>query len=47
LQAPPIIFKGGGFYVTENRHENGEGEKSVKPAAKTPTKPLENPEKSK
>ncbi len=51
FQAPPIIFKGGGFYVTENRHDDGDGEKphksTAKPAEKPAEKPVDSSEKSK
>ena len=48
LQASPIIFKGSGFYVTENRpKETGKEEKPVeKPAEKPAAKPAESPDKS-
>ena len=46
FQAPPIIFKGGGFYVTENRPKETEGEKETRPAVKPVEKPAEITEKS-
>ena len=52
FQASPIIFKGDGFYVTENRPKNAESEKksektSGKPEEKPAIKPGEGSDKSK
>ena len=47
FQSSPIIFKGEGFYVTENRPKNDEGEKGVKPAGKPAEKSVDSPDKSK
>jgi putative FmdB family regulatory protein len=41
FQASPIIFKGGGFYVTENRPKNVEESESKPPVLKTPEKAAE------
>lgn len=40
FQSSPIIYKGDGFYVTENRPKD---EDSAKPVVKPPAKPAEKP----
>ena len=41
ISAPSIIFKGDGFYVTENRPKHSESDE--KPAVKSVAKPVEKP----
>ena len=38
FHAPPIVFKGSGFYVTDNRGSNPAAEPAAEPAAKTEKK---------
>ena len=40
FQSSPIIYKGDGFYVTENRPKDAD---SAKPIIKPPAKPAEKP----
>ena len=40
FQSSPIIYKGDGFYVTENRPKDADSEK---PVVKAPAKPAEKP----
>ena len=39
FQAPPLLFKGSGFYITDSRKGSGKSEEGSQPAKPEPVKP--------